>query len=99
MKVLADAARDLQLLCKRNALRVPQNSRPVNGLPVERRLDCAITNLALLTNELIPGNGFDTDMGAYEEGEVIFPGSTFRRTSHLQISVRNHRCIKPLRML
>ena len=59
-----------------------------------RNLDCAVINAvhALRSEQRLPA--FDTVRSAFIEGGELFPGSTFREKNHIQICVRNPRCIK-----
>ena len=59
-----------------------------------RKLDCAVINYihesALQKN--LPG--FDTVRGVFIEGGRVYENSGFYRKTHIQICVRNARCIK-----
>lgn len=67
-------------------------SLPVNKGPTEdlggRYLDCRVINACL---QAFPD--FQTVRGAFWEGEPAFPGARILRESHIQIAVRDHRCI------
>ncbi len=54
-----------------------------------RRLDCHVLNACL--NPQSPA--YETVRGAFWEGPPAFEGSTIRRESHIQIAVREPRCI------
>jgi hypothetical protein len=74
--------------------------RPVNksfkhgGEILMRDLDCAVINSVhrFRADQKLPE--FDTVRSAFVEGGELFAGSTFREKNHIQISVRNPRCIK-----
>ena len=36
----------------------------------------------------------DTLKGVFTEGKPVYPGAGFNEKTHIQIVVRNHRCIK-----
>lgn len=55
-----------------------------------RRLDCAVLNLYLQQRG---DEAFQSVRGAFEEGEPAFDGSMIRRETHIQIAVRDPRCI------
>lgn len=59
-----------------------------------RDLDCAVINTVhrFRTEQKLPE--FDTVRSAFLEGGELFAGSTFREKNHIQICVRNPRCIK-----
>lgn len=59
-----------------------------------RDLDCAVINTVHRTRaeENLPP--FDTVRAAFIEGQPLYPGSGFFDRNHIQICVRNRRCIK-----
>ena len=59
-----------------------------------RHLDCAAINAvhAFRSERQFPA--FDTVRSAFIEGGELFPGTTFREKNHIQICVRNPKCIK-----
>ncbi len=62
-----------------------------------RYLDCAVLNFALrLLDDHADSAGhprYQTVRGVFVEGEEVFPGSSIRRKSHVQIAVRDPECI------
>lgn len=72
---------------------MPENKRGPDKLL--RILDCAVIkhlhSIIEAKNELEP---VDTVRGLFTEGEEVFPGSGFKRKTHVQIAVRNVKCIK-----
>ncbi len=58
-----------------------------------RRLDCLVLNLYLQYLDEHAGEPFQTVRAAFEEGEPAFRGSMIRRETHIQIAVRDPRCI------
>lgn len=87
---------------KRAKLPIPKNGNPkgVKGKDrLLRYLDCAvlkhlhsiIDTLAKADDAIQP---FDTVRGMFAEGPKLYAGSGFHRKSHVQIAVRNSKCIK-----
>lgn len=69
---------------------LPSNSQ--DGL--RRNLDCAVIRHLL---EILEEKGLqpvDTVKGIFTEGPPAYPGSGFQEKTHVQIAVRNLRCIK-----
>ena len=68
---------------------------PKNGKG-RRDLDCLVINkFAELAEPLAGQNGrFRSVRCVFEEGRPLFPGSAIRRESHIQIAVRDVRCIR-----
>ena len=54
-----------------------------------RKLDCAVINYLHKSLANAGKSGFDTVRGLFLEGEELYPGSGFRRETHIQICVRN----------
>ncbi len=77
-------------------LPIPQNRPPagqVSGDNVLRYLDCAVIRWL---HEIMASQGqepFDTVRGMFIEGGEIYPGSGFRKHSHVQVAVRQNACI------
>ena len=74
---------------------LPQNE-PAPGThepdQVLRRLDCAVVNWSL--DEMIStGKNYQTVRGVFVEGKPAFPGGGIMLKSHIQIAVRDPRCI------
>jgi hypothetical protein len=86
-----DAAYDSFVEVTRAAgLPLPSNSE--DGL--RRNLDCAVIRRlhTILETQNLPA--IDTIKGVFTEGQPVYPGSGFREKTHIQIAVRNARCIK-----
>ncbi len=73
--------------------RTANQNLPINKGPDAdlggRYLDCRVINRCL---QLLPDD-FQTVRGAFWEGDAAFPGAMIRRESHIQIAVRDPRCI------
>jgi len=72
------------------SVRMPTNS--ADGL--RRNLDCAVIRRlhSILEAQDLPA--VDTVKGVFTEGGPIYPGAGFDEKTHIQIVVRNQRCIK-----
>jgi hypothetical protein len=72
------------------ALDLPSNSKD----ELRRNLDCAVVRRlhTILETQKLPA--IDTLKGVFTEGEPAYPGAGFREKTHIQIAVRNPRCIK-----
>jgi len=69
-------------------------SLPKNdGDLLRRRLDCAVVRRlhSILEDQ---GRPLDTVRGVFVEGPEIYPSAGFRTKTHVQIAVRNLKCIK-----
>lgn len=71
----------------------PVNRCEQNGILVNRYLDCAVINSVHQLRKDAGLTTYDTVVGAFEEGDLLFDGSAFREKTHLQIAVRNRSCI------
>jgi len=71
-------------------LALPSNSKD----ELRRNLDCAVVRRlhTILEAQRLPA--IDTVKGVFTEGEPAYPGAGFREKTHIQIAVRNLRCIK-----
>ncbi len=58
-----------------------------------RWLDCQVLNVYLQHLDEHAPEPFQTVRAAFEEGEPAFPGSMIRQETHVQIAVRDPRCI------
>ena len=72
------------------SVQMPTNS--ADGL--RRNLDCAVIRRlhSILEAQDLPA--VDTVKGVFIEGGPIYPGAGFDEKTHIQIVVRNQRCIK-----
>ena len=59
-----------------------------------RRLDCAVIQTLHASREEANLSPFDSVRGLFREGAEPYPQAGFRRGNHIQVCVRNIRCIK-----
>jgi hypothetical protein len=59
-----------------------------------RYLDCAVINTVHRTRAEEHVAPFDTVRAAFIEGEPLFRGSSFHDKNHIQVCVRNLKCIR-----
>lgn len=59
-----------------------------------RELDCAVINYLHRIRKLSEQRPYDSVVGAFWEGEELYPGAGFREKNHIQICIRNPNCIK-----
>lgn len=70
----------------------PRNGgKDANGDLMLRNLDCQIIRHL---HELTEDEPFDSVRGLFTEGAAVFPGSSFKEKTHVQIAVRTMTCIK-----
>jgi hypothetical protein len=85
-ELLAISFANLEKEYGEKGLALPQNSgRELKN----RKLDCLVINEL---NSAAPGK-FQTVRGAFEEGGDAFPGAALKKETHLQVAVRDRRCI------
>ncbi|MBL6748946.1 MAG: hypothetical protein ISP90_00405 [Nevskia sp.] len=68
---------------------MPRNTRPKSGVPLLRRLDCAVIETL---HQLRADDGldsYDTVFGVFDEGDEAYPSAGFREKTHIQLAVRN----------
>lgn len=58
-----------------------------------RHLDCAVLNTFLDYVEREEGIAYDTVRGAFREGDPVYPGGSIYTETHIQLAVRNPRCV------
>jgi hypothetical protein len=92
--IQAVAAMHLDLLefCKTAESPIPKNEGG-NDL-LYRQLDCAVINHLHEVRQTDNLASFDTVKGVFIEGDRIYPDSGFFEKTHIQIAVRNLKCIK-----
>lgn len=97
LELVRTAYESFMELRRQAGLPVPHN-RSVPGQPnddrVLRYLDCAVLRHL---HQMIASSGkieaFDTVRGMFTEGGPLYPGAGFQMRTHVQIAVRNPRCI------
>jgi hypothetical protein len=77
------------LKTSRNGKEMPTNSSPKNGVPLSRRLDCAVIEMLHQLRSEAELDSYDTVFGVFEEGDVAYPGAAFKEKTHIQLGVRN----------
>jgi hypothetical protein len=90
--LLRGAYDDLFTLTEKSGQKMPKN-RKAKLDPREdkvlRFLDCAVINHL----HAITKNRFDSVRGLFIEGETVFPGGEIFHKTHMEIAVRNPKCI------
>jgi len=79
----------------RVGLPVPTN-RPIGTSQdlILRHLDCAVIEFLHQNNKANHGTPYDSVRAMFVEGEPLYAGAGFHAKSHIQICVRDERCIK-----
>ena len=77
------------LKTSRNDKGMPTNSSPKNGVPMVRRLDCAVIEMLHQLRIEAKFESYDTVFGVFDEGDMAYPGAAFKEKTHIQLSVRN----------
>ena len=67
-----------------------QNKGPESGA---RFLDCAVINHLHAARELDNHPAFDSVRGFFNEGKPVYPTAGLRSLDHVQLCIRNPRCI------
>jgi hypothetical protein len=60
-----------------------------------RRLDCWVLNFLMASLDRDNFMGFQTIRCPFEEGDPVYPGGKIREQSHVQIAVRDVKCLSP----
>ncbi|MGE0709662.1 MAG: hypothetical protein AB7N76_24105 [Planctomycetota bacterium] len=94
---LDESYRTLQAVLTSTGVPMPRNSAGRGaraGDRLVRKLDCAVINLLNASEDRRKGGTYyQTVRGVFEEGDVAFPGACVRAKTHIQIAVRDPRCI------
>lgn len=85
--------RDLVAIAAAAGYDLPVNGVAKNGVPMNRRLDCAVIDNLHAMRSRHRRRAYDTVIGAFEEGTEIYPGAALREETHVQIAVRKPRAI------
>jgi len=94
--IVKEAYEDLSRTFRVANVRLPEN-KPVSAHDedlIQRFLDCAVINHAHKLSESAGREPFSTVRGAFHEGEPLYPGAAIRRQTHIQLCVRDSRCIR-----
>ena len=67
---------------------------PVNKDELRPELDCAVVNWLHYIREQDGAEAFQSVKGVFIEGNPIYPTAKFREKTHIQIAVREPKCIK-----
>ena len=68
---------------------MPTNSRARDGVPLLRRLDCAVIETLHQLRSEAKLDSYDTVFGVFDEGDAAYPGAGFKEKTHIQLAVRN----------
>jgi hypothetical protein len=90
--LVKDAHDDLLRIFSAAKERPPHNTGGPDLL--QRFLDCAVVEHLHRGRAKLELPAFDTVRGVFIEGEPIYPGAGFYARSHIQVCVREARCIK-----
>ncbi|MCC6548297.1 hypothetical protein IT570_14140 [Candidatus Sumerlaeota bacterium] len=95
LQLLPKAHKSLSDLMTKNGQILPTNitSGSANDLLI-RDLDCAVLELLHILRKREHQQPFDTVRGMFVEGREVYPGAGFHEKNHIQICVRNPRCLK-----
>jgi hypothetical protein len=68
---------------------MPTNSKANSGVPLLRRLDCAVIEMMHQLRNKATLEPYDTVIGVFDEGDPAYPGAGFKEKTHIQLAVRN----------
>jgi hypothetical protein len=77
----------LALAYARAGCAMPMNSKHHWGVPVDRKLDCAVIDAVHQLRRMHNRTPYDTVLGAFQDGPEAFPGSAIRAKDHIQVAV------------
>lgn len=66
----------------------PTNSTPKDGVPLLRRLDCAVIEMLHELRHQGGLDSYDTVFGVFDEGAAAYSCAGFREKTHIQLAVR-----------
>lgn len=88
----------LRALCDKIGLEMPVNKGPSHAL---RFLDRTVVEAMCSLRARLAADGntperprYDSVRGAFVEGEPLYPGAGFNSRTHIQLAIRNRRCIR-----
>lgn len=88
LNIVKQAHDSLEAVYKESGTKLPRNEGP------KRKLDCAVMRYVHATRSKLDYEPFDTVRSSFEEGEKLYPGSTFTNRVHIEICVLNPQSIK-----
>ena len=88
LAILKEAYKGLEKLITEAGKKMPQNKGDI------RRLDCAVMQYIHQSNKKEGKPMFDTIRCAFQEGELVYPGTTIYSRLHIQVCVTNPDCIR-----
>ncbi len=91
-QLIRDGYNTLRSVFQASGEKLPTNSSGKDRL--RRELDCAVIQSVHATRERDGLPAFDTVRGMFQEGAEPYPTAGFRERNHIQICVRDPRCIK-----
>lgn len=91
IKMVQRAHHDLVHVCKAADTELPRNSGGADL--VDRKLDCAVLRMLHRTRADAGESAFDTVRAAFFEGSRLYENAGFASKNHIQVCVRDHRCI------
>lgn len=96
---LKKAGNEVFRICAAAGVAPPENKNLIDGIPVERELDCAIFQYLHLSRQLKGEPAIDTILSYCPDGAPVVPGATMLTNGHHQICVRNYKCISNKRLI
>lgn len=85
---LLDAYSSLTRMLRQSQKELPTNTLPQSGIYMKRNLDCAvIKTVHKLRRADERQESYQTVYGVFEEGEALYPNSSFKEKTHVQIAV------------
>jgi hypothetical protein len=73
----------------RSGKRMLANSALNAGVPMLRRLDCAVIEMLHQLRSKLKLDSYDSVFGVFDEGHAAYPGAGFKEKTHIQLAVRN----------
>jgi hypothetical protein len=89
-RVVTEAHAHYQDRCQATGVAPARNKGPESKA---RFLDCAVINHLHHLNESLGLPAFDTVRGFFNEGQPVYPTAGLRSLDHVQVCVRNPKCI------
>lgn len=93
MDRIKEAHSSLKELITASGAEFPKNSVKRNGYYMKRKLDCAVIDMLHFLRKEEGKEDYDTVLGIFEEGDYPYTGASFKEKTHIQIAVRNPRCV------